>query len=128
MLALRITDIHDGRLYVGKRVIPLAQPVRDRLVAYLDYRNRRWRNTANPHPFLNPRSASHTGPADRTWLIRRLGMAAQAIREDRILYEARASGGDIRRLCDLFGLSVEGAKRYATTPKDVALTAPSTGG
>jgi hypothetical protein len=46
-------------------------------------------------------------------------MAAQAIREDRILYEARASGGDIRRICDLFGLSVAGAMRHTTTADPV---------
>jgi hypothetical protein len=39
----------------------------------------------------------------------------QAIREDRILHEAHASGGDIRRICDLFGLSVSAAERHAAT-------------
>jgi hypothetical protein len=39
----------------------------------------------------------------------------QAIREDRILHEAHASGGDIRRICDLFGLSVTAAERYTAT-------------
>ena len=42
-----------------------------------------------------------------------LGVSAQAVREDRILDEALATGGDIRRLCDLFGLTVGGAERYA---------------
>ncbi|MGH3206511.1 MAG: hypothetical protein ACRDNO_01985 [Trebonia sp.] len=40
----------------------------------------------------------------------------QAIREDRILHEAHASGDDIRRICDLYGLSASAAKRYAATP------------
>jgi hypothetical protein len=35
--------------------------------------------------------------------------------EDRILDEPIASEGDIRRLCDLFGLTIAGAKRYAAT-------------
>lgn len=36
------------------------------------------------------------------------------MREDRIPDEAHASG-DIRRLVDLFGLTVKGAQRYAAT-------------
>jgi hypothetical protein len=39
----------------------------------------------------------------------------QALREDRILQEIHASGGDIRRICDLFGLTVDAAVRYAAT-------------
>lgn len=38
-------------------------------------------------------------------------MSAQALREDRIQDEARATQ-DVRRLCELFGLSVKGAERY----------------
>jgi hypothetical protein len=39
----------------------------------------------------------------------------RVIREDRILDEAHASAGDLRRLCDLFGLSVKAASRYTAT-------------
>lgn len=52
------------------------------------------------------------------WVTVRLGMSAQAIREDRSLHEAHATCGDVRRLCGLFGLfglfglSVSGAERY----------------
>jgi hypothetical protein len=35
--------------------------------------------------------------------------------EDRILHEIHATGGDVRRIYDLFGLSVEGATRYLKT-------------
>ncbi|WP_157376248.1 hypothetical protein [Amycolatopsis keratiniphila] len=42
-------------------------------------------------------------------------MNAQAIRQDRILDEAHAGNGNVRRICDLFGLSVVGAYRYAAT-------------
>lgn len=38
---------------------------------------------------------------------------AKLIREDRILDELHATGGDLRRLSDLFGLSIQGADRYA---------------
>ena len=54
-------------------------------------------------------------------------MSAQAIREDRILDEAHTTRGDVRRLCDLFGLSVSGAERYTATvdhPALAGLTGP----
>lgn len=34
--------------------------------------------------------------------------------EDRLLHEAEATGGDPRRICDLFGLSVGAALLYTT--------------
>ena len=42
-------------------------------------------------------------------------MPTEALREDRILSEIHATGGDIRRICDLFGLSITGATRYLKT-------------
>jgi hypothetical protein len=113
--ALQLTDLHDGRLHLGERSIPLARPVRIRLRAYLDYRQRRWPATANPHLFIHYRTATHTGPATSRWIGVQLGMNPQHIRQDRILDEAHATGGDIRVLCDLFGLSVAGAYRYVAT-------------
>ena len=111
--ALRLTDAHDGRLFIDERVIVLAEPVRQRLSAYLDHRSRRWPATANPYLFLHYRNALRTKPvANADWISVRLGGFAQAMREDRILDELLATGGDIRRLCDLFGLSISGAQRY----------------
>jgi hypothetical protein len=111
---LQLTDLRDGRVHLDGRSIPLAAPVRERLRAYLDYRAARWPATANPHLFIHYRSANHTGPVRIEWLAHRLGLSTQALREDRILYEVHATSGDIRRLCDLFGLSVGGAERYLT--------------
>ncbi|MFF5265197.1 hypothetical protein ACFY4C_40470 [Actinomadura viridis] len=124
---LQLTDVRDGRLHLADRTILLAQPVRDRLNSYLDHRNIRWPNTANLHFFINSRTAAHTRPVDRNWLNRRLGMSAQAIREDRILNEAHATGGDIRRLHDLFGLSPTSATRYTSVvdqPSEGTANAP----
>ncbi|MCU1680221.1 MAG: hypothetical protein JWQ81_960 [Amycolatopsis sp.] len=111
--ALQLTDIHDGRLHLPGRSIPMATPVRERLHDYLEHRSQRWPHTANQHLFIHYNSANHLGPVRIEWLTQRLGMSAQALREDRILYELNETGGDIRRLCDLFGLSVEGALRYS---------------
>jgi hypothetical protein len=42
-------------------------------------------------------------------------MNAQAIRQDRILDEAHASNGNVRLICEPFGLSAAGAYRYTAT-------------
>ncbi len=117
----RLTDVRDGRFHIGEQVILLAPLVRERLNAYLAERAARWPDTANPHLFIHHRSALTTGAITPWWIRQRLGMSGQAIRQDRILDEAHATAGDLRRLCDLFGLSVAGAYRYTATvigPKD----------
>ncbi|UUW88728.1 hypothetical protein [Pimelobacter simplex] len=109
---MHLTDLADGRLQLGERSILLADPVRVRLAAWLDHRNRAWPNTANPHVFLNHRNSSRTTPVGGRWLTLATGIPIHVMREDRILHEARATGGDVRRICDLFGLTVEAALRY----------------
>lgn len=111
---LQLTDISDGRLHLPhqQQAIPLAVPVRERVARWLDERARRWPATINPHLFINSYTAVRTAPVSAFWIITALGGSVQAIREDRILHEAQASGGDIRRLYDLFGLGTEGARRY----------------
>lgn len=110
---LKLIDIRDGRLHVDERVIPLPQPVRDRLTAWLAYREQHWPLTTNPHIFISRRTALDTSPVGVQWITKSMGMTAQKAREDRILHELHASGGDIRRLCDMFGLSIAGASRYS---------------
>jgi hypothetical protein len=65
--------------------------------------------------FIHIRNAITVRPVSHWWIRHQLGIAGQSIRLDRILDEAHATGGDIRRLMDMFGLSVEGASRYAAT-------------
>jgi integrase len=122
---LQLTDTHDGRLHLDNRTIPLAGPVRVRVAAYLDYRNAQWPNTANPHLLIHYRTANTTEPVGYRWIGLTLGMPARVIREDRILHEIHATGGDVRRVCDLFGMTVAGAMRYAATLEHPAL---ATGG
>jgi hypothetical protein len=45
---------------------------------------------------------------------RHLHTRSDTPREDRILNEIHDSGGDVRRICDLFGLTVDAALRYTT--------------
>ena len=114
---LHLTDHRDGRLYVDGRVIPLAEPVQDRLRNYLNYRNRTWPHSSNPHLLINRRSSGRLGPVGRRWIWLTVGpgLSPTAIREDRILSEAHATDGDVRRLVDLFGLSVQASTRYTAT-------------
>lgn len=113
---MHLTDLADGRLQLGQRSILLAEPVRVRIRAWLDYRNKRWPTTGNPHVFLNHRNSSRTTPVGGRWLTLATGIPVHVMREDRILHEARATGGDVRRIVDLFGLTVEGALRYLPDP------------
>lgn len=54
------------------------------------------------------------------FLTLNLSGGVQALRSDRILHEAIASGGDPRRLCDLFGLSIQHATRYTDAIREPA--------
>ncbi|MDF1596207.1 MAG: hypothetical protein P1T08_16555 [Acidimicrobiia bacterium] len=110
---LALTDLRDGRLHLPDRTIPLAEPVKTRLAVWLDYRNDRWPHTANPHLFIHHRTATGTGPVGSRWVGLALGFSPDALRQDRILDEALATSGDVRRISDLFGVTVKTAERYA---------------
>jgi hypothetical protein len=114
---LHLTDVRDGRAYIDGRTIVLAEPVRDRLRAYLDHRARRWPDTANPHLFVHYRTAGRLEPVGHRWVYLAVGpdLSPAAIREDRILDETHASGGDVRRLADLFGMSIHATGPYSAT-------------
>ncbi|MES4907819.1 MULTISPECIES: hypothetical protein [unclassified Streptomyces] len=115
------TDLCDGRLFLPNRTVLLAEAVRDRLTAYLDYRNSRWPRTANSHLFLSQTTACGVEPVSNVWINDVLGMPARRLREDRLLHEAEATGGDPRRICDLFGLTVGAALRYTSTVNQTGL-------
>ncbi|WP_123918938.1 hypothetical protein [Georgenia muralis] len=112
---LLVTDIVDGRLTLDGRSIPLADPVRERLARWLDHRQARWPNSRNPHLLVHQRSAPRLLPAGRTFPWKQAGIRPQALREDRILAEVHATGGDARRISDLFGIGIETTNRYLDT-------------
>lgn len=126
LCAVMLTDLRDGRLHLDGRTILLAGPVRASIANWLDERARRWPNTINPHLFINLHTAVRTCQVHPTWITATIGVSAQAIREDRILHEAITTG-DIRRLCDLFGLTVGGAQRYTHTLDHPDKTGPRPG-
>lgn len=113
--SLLLTDIIDGRLTLERRTIPLAAPVRVRLAAWLNHRAATWPNTINPHLFVSFKSAPRRVPVGRQFPWTSTNLKPQALREDRILQEIHATGGDVRRICDLFGMTVGSALRYADT-------------
>lgn len=112
---LLLTDIVDGRLNLAGRSIPLAAPLRERLARWLDYRQRRWPNSQNPHLIIHQRSAPRMMAANRTYPWQQGGIRPQDLREDRILAEAHATRGDARAISDLFDLSIAGTNRYIDT-------------
>lgn len=116
--ALQLTDIADGRLTIDDRSIPLAGPVLPRLAAWLDHRAATWPATINPHLFINRRTGPRFTPVSRSFPLSHVSVASQTLREDRILDEVRATGGDIRRICELFDLSVDAAMRYTRVLED----------
>jgi hypothetical protein len=122
---LLVTDIHDRRLYLPDRTIPLADPARDRLNHWLDHRARHWPNTCNPHLFINHYTAVRTTPVTNVWINDTLGLPARSIRDDRILHEALATQGDARHLCDLFGLNIASTVRYTGIPTAAIDRAPA---
>jgi len=124
---LHLTDVRDGRIHLPDRTVPLARAAKARLDAYLDERDRRWPNSINPHFFIHGLSAITTGPASRPWVTDRLGMSALALRQDRIVDEAHATGGDLRRICDFFGVTMATAEHYATALNHPDLDGETTG-
>lgn len=110
---LHLVDVRDGRLHLDDHTIVLADPARRRLNTWLTERARRWPGTANAHLFISARTAVRTSEVSAPWIIDKLGIRPQSIRQDRILQEAIATNGDVRRLADLFGISIATAQRYA---------------
>lgn len=110
--SLELTDIVDGRLALPDgRLIPLAESVRVRLTAWLDHRAATWPRTLNPYLFVTNYTAPRLSAPGHQFPWRKAGISAQALRTDRIIQEIQATGGDVRRISDLFGIGVDTAAR-----------------
>ena len=117
LLALKLDDIDLDAAVMTVRDArrPLDRLLVDTIVAWLVERRRRWPASANPHLLVTFKSAYGLGPASTgyiTKIFKPLPTTAAGLRADRLLDEARASGGDAIRLVRLFGLSAETAVRY----------------
>jgi hypothetical protein len=85
-------------------------------LAWLQERHRRWPATTNPHLLVSQMSADmDTRPPITTMLIYRtfrpLGVSPSALRQDRILDEARHTADPVH-LIRVFGISVTTAMDY----------------
>jgi len=98
-----------------RTTITLAGPARVRLAAWLDHRARKWLRTLNPYLFVTQQTVPRLGPPGHQSPWKQAGLNPRALRTDRILQGVRETGGDARRICDLFGLTIDTAMRYAAT-------------
>ncbi|MCO4254229.1 hypothetical protein [Pseudarthrobacter cellobiosi] len=110
---VQLTDIHRAPPS-GPAHHPTGQTGPDRLAVWLAYRKQCWPSTRNPHVFTSRRAALDRAPVGVQRITTSMGMTVQQAREDRILHELHAGGGDLRRICDMFGLLISGANRYST--------------
>ena len=124
-LLLSDADPGSGRLLLGGRTRPLDDLTAHLLRTWLEARHARWPRTANPHLLINAQTALSTGPASRTWACSALrGHAAtiEALRVDRQLEEAIATGADPLHLAATFGLDPGTAVRYASSARQLLQT------
>jgi hypothetical protein len=112
--ALLLTDVRDHRIVLSDRTILLAPATKVRLDAYLARRRKQWPGSINPHFLIHSRSAATLEQVKVPWLTDKLGMSTNALRQDRILAEVHA-GGDLRQICDFFGVTIATAEHYAST-------------
>jgi integrase len=125
-LHLADADPGSGRLLLGGKPRPLDDLTARLLRTWLEARHARWPGTANPHLLINTQTALSTGPASRTWINSALrGHAAtiEALRVDRQLEEALATGADPLHLAATFGLDPGTAVRYASSARQLLQTA-----
>lgn len=127
IFSLHLDDIDLGnrRLILGGRVRPLDDLTHQTLLTWLQLRQSRWPNTANPHVLINRRTAAATGPVGRVWVTKAFwGLTAtlERLHVDRQLDEALAHGPDPLHLSAVFGLSDQTAIRYAAAARQVLQT------
>ena len=123
-LLLADADPGSGRLLPGGRR-PLDDLTARLLRAWLEARRARWPGTANPHLLINAQTALGTGPASRTWVnsaLRGHAVTVEALRVDRQLEEAMATGADPLHLAATFGLDPGTAVRYASSARQLLQT------
>jgi integrase len=118
IINMRLSDVDLGnrRLSIAGRTRPLDELTHRVLTDWLDYRRRRWPNTANPHLLISKDSALRLGPVTYPWLnriLRGLPAGLERLRMDRQLDEALTSGADPLQIAEVFGVAESTALRYA---------------
>lgn len=124
-LLLSDADPASRSLTVNGRERPLDDLTAALLQSWLEDRRARWPRTANPHLIINTRTALGTAPVSRIWAsTAQRGHAAtlEALRADRQLDEALASGADPLHLAATFGIDPVTAVRYASSARQLLLS------
>jgi integrase len=125
--AMQLSDVDLGnrRLTVAGHTRPLDELTHTALSDWLNYRSRRWPNTANPHLLISRESALRLGPVTHPWInriLRGLPATLERLRVDRQLDEAITSGGDPLHLAAVFGIADTTAIRYANAARQLLTT------
>jgi hypothetical protein len=118
-LQLDNLDIGNRKLTIDGRVRPLDDLTVHVAREWLDFRRRRWPDTANPHLLINKFTALGTGPVSQvslTALLRGQAAALEQLRVDRQFEEALVHGPDPLHLAEVFGLDEKTAIRTRTPP------------
>ncbi len=125
-LCLSDAGLGSRRLLLGGQPRPLDDLTAHLLRAWLENRRTRWPGTANPHHLLiNAQTALGIGPVSRTWVnttLRGHTATIEALRIDRQLEEAMATGADPLHLAATFGLDPGTAVRYASSARQLLQT------
>jgi integrase len=120
---LRLDDVDLGnrRLTIGSVTRPLDELTHRLLIDWLEYRRRRWPNTANPHLIINKQTASTIRAISDNALTAPFRRRA-ALRVDRQLDEALTHGPDPLHLAVVFGLDETTAIRYCAAARQILQT------
>jgi hypothetical protein len=121
--ALQIDDVDLGsrRLRLAGTDRPMGELTCKVLREWLEHRQRRWPQTANPHLLISKESALHHGPVSTAYLTSLRGLPAtlERLRIDCQLTEAMATGFDPLHLAEVFGISEHTAIRYAVNARQL---------
>lgn len=115
-LTLEDIDLPNRRIRLNDTARTLDAFTTEAITTYLTYRHARWPHTSNPHLLLTRRSAHDHTPPSGSWLkdlFHGLPITVGQLRVDRLLDEARSTGGDPLHLTAMFGLTAQTGLRYA---------------
>ncbi|WP_210718106.1 site-specific integrase [Amycolatopsis acididurans] len=115
-------DLGNRRITIAGRIRRIDDLTHQVLVEWLDYRRKRWPNTANPYLLVSQHSATGIQPVTQPWvgyLLRGLPATIEGLRIDRQLDEALACGGDPLHLAAVFDIDSSTAIRYATSARQL---------
>lgn len=122
-------DLASGRLRLAGGGRPVGELTAKVVREWLEYRQRRWPHTANPHLLVSKESALRHGPVSTAYLIslRGLPTTLERLRIDCQLAEAMATGFDPLHLAEVFGISEHTAIRYAVNAQHLLGSAHQAG-